>query len=235
MSCHEEYLQNKQEPATRVITCIVWSMDPICWAMKPQHRHAAIVQPWHCCWIIATLTNKTFVDVAVVGFDWLCWSFEAEPTMIMFAWSPVSLSHGDPSPGSPGWGPHTALGTSQTKWNCRKLQFHLDISKGWCDSRSCNTILTNDTGRIPSVSIWNETGWLASEVSTNDLLTSPCSSSLCVGGDIIPILLGAILIVHGPGNEADTIVNTALAVSSHVTLSHPACAGSPVRPQFGRC
>lgn len=28
-----EYLQNKQETATRVIACIVWSMDPICWAL----------------------------------------------------------------------------------------------------------------------------------------------------------------------------------------------------------
>ena len=35
----------------------------------------------------------------------------------------------------------------------------------------------------------------------------------CVRGDIIPILSGAILIVHGPGNEADTIVNTALAIT----------------------
>ena len=29
----------------------------------------------------------------------------------------------------------------------------------------------------------------------------------------MPILSGAILIVHGPGNEADTIVNTALAIA----------------------
>ena len=56
----------------------------------------------------------------------------------------------------------------------------------------------------------------ASEVSTNDLVTAPDASPPCVGGDIIPILLGANLIVHGPGNEADTIVNTALA-SPHMS------------------
>ena len=48
-------------------------------------------------------------------------------------------------------------------------------------------------------------------------MTAPDASPPCVGGDIIPILLGANLIVHGPGNEADKIVNTALAITSHVT------------------
>ena len=111
MSCHEEYLQNKQETATRVIACIVWSMDPICWAMKLHHWHATLSSPGI---VAGSLTNKTFVDVAVGGFDWLCWSFEAEPTMRLFA-RVTGQTLSDPSPGLAGITSHDSWCTGQSQ------------------------------------------------------------------------------------------------------------------------
>ena len=71
----------------------------------PLTRHHC--QPRHCCWIPTDQQNICWCGC--VGFDWLCWSFEAEPPMTLFAMQ---------------WSAHRYMWQSRSRWifkNCETI------------------------------------------------------------------------------------------------------------------